>query len=326
MGSSLRLVLRRLAAALPTLALVTLAAYALVEAAPGDAVDAYLAQTGGDSGFAAELRRRFGLAASGPDRLAAFLLSVVTLNLGQSAVFARPVLDIVLERLPNTLLLMAATMVVAAGLGTLLGLAAGARPGSARDRAISVGALALLALPNFWLALLLTLLFTVQLGWLPLGGLRSFGARGGGLDAALDLARHLVLPALALGAGYVALYLRTLREGMVEAWRSEHVRAAQARGLPRRAVVWRAVARPALLPVVALLGQHVGTLVGGSIVIETVFAIPGMGRLAFEAVAGRDTPLLVGVVLGATIVVILANLVADLLLARLDPRIGTADA
>jgi peptide/nickel transport system permease protein len=166
----------------------------------------------------------------------------------------------------------------------------------------------------------------VQLGWLPLGGCARSARPAAGLDAALDVARHLVLPALALGAGYVALYLRTLREGMVEAWRADHVRARRRAGCgaPRWCGArWRG---PALLPVVALLGQHVGTLVGGSIVIETVFAIPGMGRLAFEAVAGRDTPLLVGVVLGATIVVILANLVADLLLARLDPRIGDADA
>jgi peptide/nickel transport system permease protein len=142
----------------------------------------------------------------------------------------------------------------------------------------------------------------------------------------LDTARHLVLPTVALGTGYVAIYLRTLRAGMVDAWRADHVRAARARGLSERAVVWRAVARPAFLPVVVLLGQQAGTLFGGSVVVETVFAVPGMGRLAYEAVAGRDVPLLIGVVLAGTVVVIVANLLVDLVMTRLDPRIGVGNA
>ncbi len=326
MGRSLRIALGRLAAAVPTVLLVVLAAFALLEAAPGDAADAYLAQTGGDQGFAAQLRAELGLGAGPGERLLAFAIDLANLNLGRSAVFNRPVLAVIAERLPNTLLLMAATTLVAAGLGVGLGLVAGERPGSLRDRVISLGALAALAMPNFWLGLLLILIFTVQLGVLPLGGLRTLGAPAEGLAAALDVARHLVLPGIALGLGYVALYLRTLRAGMVDQWRAGHVRAAEARGLARGAVLWRAVARPALLPVVVLLGQHVATLVGGSVLVVTEYALPGMGRLAFEAVTGRDTPLLIGVVLAATLVVLLANLAADLLLARLDPRIGAADA
>jgi peptide/nickel transport system permease protein len=139
-----------------------------------------------------------------------------------------------------------------------------------------------------------------------------------------DVAWHLVLPTLALGAGYLALYTRTLRAGMVATWRADHVRAARARGLGEQSVVRRAVARPALLPVVVLLGQQIGTLFGGSVVTETVFGIPGLGRLTYEAVAGRDTLLLVGVVLAGTVVVIAANLLVDLLLVRLDPRIGAS--
>jgi peptide/nickel transport system permease protein len=221
-------------------------------------------------------------------------------------------------------MLMAATALVSAGLGIVLGLLAGARPGSLRDVALSTGALALLALPNFWLALMLVLVFVVHLGWLPVGGIRTIGGAPPG-GAVLDVMRHLVLPALALGIGYVAMFMRTLRAGMAEAWNADHVRAAHARGLRRRAVVWRAVARPALIPVVVLFGQHMGTLVGGSVVIETVFAVPGMGRLAFEAVTGRDPLLLVGVLLTATAVVLVANLLVDLALVRLDPRIGDAD-
>ncbi len=326
MNRALRVIARRCLAAIPTFLLVALAAFALLEAAPGDAADAYLAQTGGDQGFAAELRARLGLAASWPERLLRYLVNLLGLNLGQSVIFNRPVLAVLGERLPNTLLLMSATTLVATGLGVGLGILAGARPGGPRDRLLSGAALTLLAMPNFWLSLLLILGFVVKLGWFPIGGIRTIGAPLPGVGAGLDVLHHLVLPAIALGAGYIALYLRILRAGMVEAWSAEHVRAAHARGIKRRAVVWRAVARPALLPVVVLFGQHMGTLVGGSVVVETVFAIPGMGRLAYEAVIGRDALLLVGVLLTATTVVLLANLIVDLLLVRLDPRIGAADA
>ena len=320
---TVRLIARRLAAAVPTVLLVVLGTWILLEAAPGDAADAYLAQAGGgDAAFVADLRARFGLDLSGPDRFAIFALRLAAGDLGTSVVFSRPVAAVIAERIPITLALMVAAVTFAAVLGTLGGLLAGARPGSLGDRLLSTAALALLAIPSFWLGLLLIRWFAVQLGWLPVGGIRTIGGAGG----VLDTARHLILPTLALGTGYVALYLRTLRAGMVDAWRADHVRAARARGLSERAVVWGAVARPAFLPVVVLLGQQAGTLFGGSVVVETVFAVPGMGRLAYEAVAGRDLALLIGVVLAGTVVVIAANLLVDLAMARLDPRIGAGDA
>jgi peptide/nickel transport system permease protein len=326
MNRSARIVVLRLAGALPTLLIVALAAFALLEFAPGDAVDAYLAETGGDAGYAAELRRRLGLGGTAWERLAGFLLSLATLDLGRSVVFSRPVVSVIAERLPNTLLLMASTTLFAAGLGLLGGMLAGARPGSWRDRGLSVTALAFLAMPSFWLGLVLVVAFAVTWPLLPVAGLRGLTAPPGLAAAVLDTAWHLVLPTIALGAGYVALYLRTLRAGMLMAWQADHVRAAQARGVSDGAVLWRAVTRPALLPTVVIAGQNIGTLVGGSVVVETVFAIPGMGRLAYEAVTGRDTPLLLGVILSATVLVLAVNLLVDLLLARLDPRIGGADA
>lgn len=330
----LRIITLRVVSAVPTLLIVALGAFVLLELAPGDAVDAYLAETGGDAGYATELRRQLGLGGSLVERLAGFMMSLVTFDLGQSLIFSRPVVAVIAERLPNTLLLMATTTLFAGTLGLALGLMAGARPGSLRDRALTTVALALLAIPNFWLGLVLVVVFAVSLPLLPVAGIRSLApgqeaAAGGaaGLIAIIaDLGRHLVLPTLALGAGYVALYMRSLRAGMLDAWQSEHVRAAQARGLSDAAVLRRAVARPALLPTIVVAGQNVGTLVGGSVVVETVFAIPGMGRLAFEAVTGRDAPLLVGVVLCATLLVLVINLVVDLVLTSLDPRIGTSDA
>jgi len=241
----LRVILRRLVAAVPTLLLVSLGAFLLLESAPGDAADAYLAQTGGDAGYAAALRERLGLQGTALDRLARFYAALVQGDLGTSAVFNRPVVTVIVERLPTTLLLMTSAVAFAASLGSALGLLAGSRPGGWRDHAVTLGTLALLAMPNFWLALLLILIFGVRLAWLPTGGLQSLGGAGPGGATALDVARHLILPTLALGAGYLALYARTLRAGMAAVWRAEHVRAARARGLPERSVIWRAVARPA---------------------------------------------------------------------------------
>src|SRR5919112_1452572 len=166
---ALRIVARRALAALPTVLIVTLGAYLLVESAPGDAADAYLAQTGGDAGFAAELREPFGLAGSTPERLMRFYAGRLHGDLGASAVFGRPVVAVILERLPTTLLLMGCAAAFTAGIGTLLGLAAGARPGSWRDHAVTLGTLALPSMPNFWLALLLILTFGVRLARLPRG-------------------------------------------------------------------------------------------------------------------------------------------------------------
>jgi peptide/nickel transport system permease protein len=322
----LRLVGLRLAAAIPTLLIVAVGAFLLIELAPGDAVDAYLAETGGDSGFAAELRRRLGLAATPLERFAGFLVSLASLDLGRSVLFDRAVIAVILDRLPNTLLLMAATTLFAAGIGLWLGRLAGEKPGSLRDWTLSTAAFALLAVPNFWLGLLLIVGFVVILPFFPIGGIRTIGGAGGALATAADIAHHLVLPTVTLGAGYVALYLRTLRAGMVEAWPAEHVRAARARGVAEASVIRRGVVRPALVSVVAVMGQNIGTLIGGSVVVETVFAVPGMGRLAFEAVTGRDTALLIGVVMTATVLVVLVNLIVDLVLLRLDPRIGADDA
>lgn len=320
-----RLLRRRLLNAVPVLALVILGTFTLLSAAPGDAVDAYIAQTGGDAGMAADLRRAWGLDGTWGGRLLAYVTALAQFDLGQSAAFSRPVLDVIAQRLPNTLLLMAGAIALSFTLGTLGGMAAGARPGTWRDRLLSAGSLILYAMPSFWLGLMLIVAFAVKLAWLPLGGIETIASDKTGVARVLDMARHLVLPTLALGLVYLALYLRLMRAGMVEAWRSDHVLTARAKGLSRRRIVWRHVARNALLPVVTMLGLQAGTLLGGSVVVESVFAIPGLGRLAFEAVSQRDLPLLLGIVLCGTVVVIAVNLLVDLAYAWLDPRVGAAE-
>ncbi len=327
MNRALVLLRRRLIGAIPVLLIVAVGAFLLLELAEGDAVDAYLAESGGnDPAMIAELRKAWGLDGSPFARLTLFLSSLATGDLGWSVAFTRPVLDVILERLPNTLMLMGAATALSFTVGSALGILAGARPGSFRDRALSIGSLALYAIPSFWLGLVLIVVFAVDLRWLPLGGIETIASGYTGLTRALDIARHLVLPVSALGMVYLALYLRVMRAGMAEVWRADFVLAARARGIPRRRIVLRHVARNALLPLVTMLGLQSAVMLGGSVVVESVFAIPGLGRLAQEAVAARDTPLLLGIIVTSALFVIVVNLVVDIAYALLDPRVGASEA
>jgi peptide/nickel transport system permease protein len=326
MTRALILLRRRLVGSVFVLLIVVVGGFFLLEAAPGDAVDAYAVATGGDAGLMEALRQRWGLDQSELTRLANYLWALAHLDLGQSVAFSRPIRAVILERLPNTLLLMTSATALSFGIGSALGIVAGARPGSRRDRALSIGSLALYAVPGFWLGLVLSVVFSVQLRWLPIAGIETIASGRTGLSRAADIARHLVLPVAALGFIYLALYLRMMRAGMAEVWRQDFIRAAIARGLPRRRIVIRHVARNALLPLVTMLGLQSAQMLGGSVVIESVFSVPGLGRLAQEAVAARDTPLLLGIILVSAVLVVVVNLAVDIAYAFLDPRVGAGAA
>ena len=326
MTRALTLLRRRLVGSVFVLLVVVIGSFLLLEAAPGDAVDAYIVSTGGDAGMIELLRHRWGLDQSELTRLANYLWALLHLDLGQSVTFSRPIRDIILERLPTTLILMGSATALSFGLGSTLGIYAGARPGTFRDRFFSIGSLALYAVPGFWLGLVLIVVFAVDLRWLPIGGIETIASGKTGFARATDIATHLVLPVSALGFIYLALYLRMMRAGMADAWRQDFVLAARARGLPRRRIVLAHVARNALLPLVTMLGLQSAQMLGGSVVIESVFAVPGLGRLAQEAVAGRDTPLLLGIILVSAVLVVVINLLVDLAYAFLDPRVGASEA
>ncbi|TPM04964.1 ABC transporter permease [Mesorhizobium sp. B2-3-10] len=326
MNRALVLLRRRLVGSIVVLLIVVIGTFVLLEAAPGDAVDAYIVSTGGDAGMIELLRHRWGLDQSELTRLANYLWALLHLDLGQSVTFSRPIRDVILERVPTTLILMVSATTLSFGLGSVLGIYAGARPGSFRDRFLSVASLALYAVPGFWLGLVLIVIFAVDLRWLPIGGVETLASDKTGLDRAADIAIHLVLPVCALGFIYLALYLRMMRAGMAEAWRQDFVLAARARGLSRRRIVLAHVARNVLLPLVTMLGLQSAQMLGGSVVIESVFAVPGLGRLAQEAVAARDTPLLLGIILTSAVLVIVINLVVDIAYAFLDPRVGASGA
>nr|WP_153516668.1 ABC transporter permease [Agrobacterium sp. ICMP 6402] len=318
---------RRAISAIPVLLIVLIFTFVLLENASGDAVDAYLVSIGGgDAGLRDALREQYGLNGSMLARFWLYASSVLRLDLGWSLAFDRPVLGLILERLPNTLLLMGSATALAFIAGTALGIIAGARPGGLTDRVLSTLSLTLYATPGFWLGLVLAIVFAVQLRWLPTSGIETIASGKQGFAQALDIARHLVLPVASLGLIYLALFLRVMRTAMAAVWPLDFVLFAASKGLSRRRIVLRHIARNAALPLITVLGLQAATMLGGSVVIESVFAIPGFGRLAQEAVSGRDTPLLMGIILTSAVFVILVNLAVDILYSVLDPRIGSGES
>jgi peptide/nickel transport system permease protein len=322
MPRSLVLVRRRLIQAVPVLATVVIAVFVVLALAPGDAVDAYLAATGGgDAGLAQQLRDEWGLTGSVLARLLAYLQGLAQFDLGYSVSFSRPVAEVIGDRIVNTLLLSVSGLAVATVLGAALGAVAALKPGSPRDLLSTGIALVFNATPGFWLALMLIVLFAVKLAWFPLSGIASLTPPEQPILRVLDIAWHLVLPVSVLGLTYLAIYQRLMRAAMLRVTASDYVRTARAKGLSPARIVWRHIVRNAVLPVVTMLGVQAGNLLGGSVVIESVFAIPGLGRLAYEAVLHRDVPLMVGILLCSALLVTAANLAIDLAYGWLDPRI-----
>ena len=317
-----RFVARRLLQVLPVVLAIAAMNFLLLQLAPGDAADILAGQMGHASPELVEqMRRDFGLDRPIYQQFFIYLGKLLSLNLGTSNIQQRPVIDLIMERLPATVLLMVTATVVAVALGVLLGVAAARRSGRWLDSVISVLALVVYATPAFWLGLMLIVLFSVYFDLLPSGGMMTIGSGKAGLALALDIARHLVLPAITLGLFYVAIYARLMRASMLEVYNLDFITTARAKGLTEGRIAWTHAFRNALLPVVTLAGVQFGHLLGGSILVETVFAWPGLGRLVFDALLQRDLNLLLGILFVSSVVVILANLIVDLTYGFLDPRI-----
>jgi peptide/nickel transport system permease protein len=313
----------RLAKTVAVILLIATVNFMLVHAAPGDPALVIAGQSGAtDQRFLDTLRAEYGLDRPIAVQLGTYLSKVVRFDLGFSYRQQRPVLDLILERLPATLLLTLTAFSLALLGGTLLGLIAGTRAGRWSDTAVTIVSLVLYATPIFWLGLILVLIFSVRLGWLPAFGYETVGGGMTGFARALDILRHLVLPAATLGFFYLAVYARLMRASIIEVSHQDYVKTARAKGLTETQVIRRHMLRNALLPVITIAGVQAGTLVGGSIVVETVFAWPGLGRLIFEAVIQRDYPVLLGIFLVLSILVIAFNILTDILYRLVDPRIG----
>jgi peptide/nickel transport system permease protein len=318
----LRYVLRRLLQLVPVLLAIATLNFFLLQIAPGDAADIIAGQSGhATPEFIAALRAEFGLDQPLWRQYLLYLAKLVTLDLGYSFQYQVPVAKLILERLPATLLLMVPALVLAIGLGVVFGVAASRRRGGWIDGVVSIGALVVYATPVFWLGLMLIVLFSIQLGWLPSGGMVDVRAGATGAAYALDVARHLVLPVITMALFYVAIYTRLMRASMLEVYSLDFITTARAKGVAERGIAWRHAARNALLPVVTLAGLQFGHLLGGSVLVETVFGWPGLGRLVFDSLLQRDLNMLLGILFVSSVVVVLANLAADLTYGVLDPRI-----
>ncbi|PIF27318.1 peptide/nickel transport system permease protein [Acidovorax sp. 56] len=308
--------------AIPTVLGVVVLNFFLLQLVPGDAADVIAAESGAATAETmAQLRAHFGLDLPVLERLLAYLNNLAHLHLGISPRHNQPVLSLIGERLGSTLLLMVTALSLALALGVLLGTAMATWVGRWQDRVLSVLALLLYSTPGFWLGLMAIVLFSVKLGWLPTGGNLTIGAGLTGWALVQDAARHLVLPALAMAGFFVAIFSRLTRAAMLEVSHQDFVRTAAAKGLSPAAITLRHVLRNALIPVTTVAGMHFGTLLGGAIVVESVFSWPGLGRLALESVQARDYNVLLGILLLSSLLVIAANMLVDLLHAWLDPRI-----
>ena len=317
----LSFVARRCFSVLPLLLGVLTLVFVLVEAAPGEPFQ-FEPSAGVSRAAASQLRHVHGADRPLPLRYLSWLRGFLTFDLGASLSYREPVAAVMRAALANTLWLAGAALMLEFALGTAAGIAAAASGRRAVDRLVAGIATVLYSLPSFWLALVLVYFLSVRLGWLPASQMRSVDAPALGTGARLaDLLRHLVLPCLALAlpsAAGIALYVRQEMKALLG---RPFVRIARARGAGRGVVVLRHALKNALLPVVNLFGVALPGLVGGSVVIEVLFAWPGMGRLAYQAVLARDTPLVLGCVWAGSLAVVAGSLAADLLSAALDPRV-----
>ncbi len=305
--------LRRLAAALLVLLVMSFLVYGLIGLMPGDPIDLMVSSNPNLSpSEAARLKSLYGLDRPLLERYWHWLAGAASGDLGYSRTFNRPVLEVLPPRLFNTLLLMVGSFFLAAPIAVAAGIAAARRPGGPLDGAVNLAAFAGISVPSFWLALLMVMLFAVELRWLPASGM------GEGFAERLQ---HLLLPLVTLTLLTVGAEIRYVRAAMTEAMRQDYVRTARAKGLSERQVLYRHALRNALIPVVTILALDFGTLFSGALVTETIFVWLGMGKTIYDAIMGNDYNLALVALLLATATVLAANLLADLAYAWLDPRI-----
>ena len=318
-----RIIGLRLLLALPVVLGVAVLNFFLIQLAPGDAASVLAGESGAATPeYMAQLRERFGLDQPLGTQFVTYMANILRLDLGYSFRNDSPVLDLILGRLWPTALLMLTAYAAALLLGAALGLLAATGRGTWRDGVISVVALVAYATPGFWLGLMMIVVFSIRLGWLPTSGFDTVGAFNEGWDEVWDVARHLVMPAASLSLFYLALYTRVMRASVLEQAGIDYVTTARAKGRTEGGIVLGHVLRNAMLPVVTVAGVQAGNLLGGSVVVETVFGWPGIGTLAFNALQSRDLNLLLGIFLVSACVVVVINLVVDVIYVLLDPRIA----
>jgi peptide/nickel transport system permease protein len=316
--AALKLLRRRLVQAVPLILGVVVINFCLIQLAPGSFLELMTAENQvSDPATIELLRKTYGLEDPVWLQLLKYIWALLQFDFGFSYRQNMPVIDAIGMHLPATLLLMVASIALAMTIGVVAGVVASMKVRTICDSLVSVAAMFFYAAPSFWLGIMLIVLFSVKLGWLPVGGMATIGGGGG----VLDILHHLILPTLALGLFYAAIYTRVMRSSMLEVAQLDFVRTARAKGLSRNRVTIFHVLRNALLPVVTILGVQMGTVLAGSVVIESVFSWPGIGSLLFDSVSSRNYPVVLGIMVLGSLVVIVANIAVDLVYMWLDPRI-----
>ena len=318
----LRYIIRRLFQAVPIVLAIIVLNFFLLNMAEGDAVDVLAGEAGSATPeYLAVLTAKFGVDQPLPVQLLVYLKNIISLDLGYSFRHDMPVSVLIVDRFWPTLLLMVSTIILAVLFGILLGLLAAINLNTWKDAVISVFALITYATPLFWVGLMMIVVFSINLRWFPTSGMENIAAFYEGFDRFVDITHHLVLPTITLSLFYLALYTRLMRASMLEQYGQDYVVTARAKGLPERRITFGHVLRNALLPVVTMAGVQVGALIGGSVIVESVFAWPGLGMLAFESLFARDLNLLLGIFLISSVLVVVVNLIVDVIYCFLDPRI-----
>jgi peptide/nickel transport system permease protein len=295
--------------------------FLIIHTVPGDPLQALLGDFPVPPGYAEKIRADFGLDKPVLTQLWLYLWNLAHGNLGFSFVNRAPVLTLVLARLGPTLLLMMPALVFAAILGVMLGIAAAPRAGSFQDSVITAVSLFGYSVPIFWLGQILVIVFAINLGWLPAQGMLDMRDDPQGLDAVWSVLHHLILPCFSVMIFYIAIVARVARASIIQALHQDYVMTAKAKGLSSRYILWHHVLPNAMIPVATVIGYNFGLSLTGAILVETVFAWPGIGSLFITSISNRDYPVLQGVFLLTAVSVVVINIITDLLYAALDPRV-----
>ena len=317
-------VIGRLLQMIPVILLILVLNFILIRLAPGDPALIMAGEWATDE-YIAAVREKYALDQPILVQLGKYLKQTLTGDLGYSYDWHQPVLDLILSRLPATLLLVLSSQVLGIFLGIILGVFSARHVGSGLDATLTLSAAVAFSLPVFWLGLMLIFVFGIWLKWLPSGGMISIVGPRTGLPHVLDILHHLILPAVSLAVVWVApQFLRITRSSMIEVMREDYITTARAKGLKEERVFFKHALRNALLPNITVIGLNLSLAMSGGLLTETVFSWPGMGRLMYEAIFRRDYPLLMGIFLFTAVLVVVGTLLTDVFYRVLDPRVRLA--
>jgi len=306
-----------------TVFLIVTANFFLLHLAPGDPASVLAGEAGASNPeFIAQLRAQFGLDQPLYVQYLKYLWQTATFDLGYSFRYGESNLTLIAGRLPATLLLMISAVLLSVLVGSAAGFVAAVYHKTTVEIGILLAAVLAYAAPLFWIGLMFIVLFSITLHWVPTSGMATVGADYTGLRHAIDVAHHLILPAVTLSLFYIALYARLMRASVLENLGLNYVTTARSKGLPRGKILLRHVLRNAVLPVLTMAGVQIGGMLGGSVVVESVFGWPGLGLLAYESLFARDLNLLLGILFFGAILVAIANLAVDLAYSIIDPRVS----